>query len=98
MHGLFDHLGDVIEKGYGDNLFGIFAFGSVNYKLDYENSDLDTKLIVLPTLKDICLAKRPVSTVIVRDNNEHIEVKDLRLIDFLDTMLYSILKEKFRNG
>lgn len=73
------HLADA--KEYADKYFAITAFGSMNYGLDDENSDFDTKMIVLPSLKDICLAKSPISTVIVRDNNEHIEVRDLRLFD-----------------
>lgn len=73
------HLADA--KEYADKYFAITAFGSMNYGLDDENSDFDTKMIVLPSLRDICLAKSPISTTIIRDNNEHIEVRDLRLID-----------------
>lgn len=73
------HLVDA--KEYADKYFAITAFGSMNYGLDDENSDFDTKMIVLPSLKDICLAKSPISTTIIRGNNEHIEVRDLRLFD-----------------
>ena len=73
------HLADA--KDYIDKYFTIASFGSMNYSLDDENSDFDTKMIIIPSLKDICLAKAPVSTVIVRDNDEHIEVRDLRLVD-----------------
>ena len=76
---LENHLADA--KEYADKYFAITAFGSMNYGLDDENSDFDTKMIVLPSLRDICLAKSPISTTIIRDNNEHIEVKDLRLFD-----------------
>lgn len=79
MDRLLDHYNDL--KDYQKNFLGIFSFGSMNYNLDYEDSDFDTKVIVLPSLRDICLAKSPISTLIVRDNNEHIEVRDLRLID-----------------
>lgn len=68
-------------KEYADKYFAIAAFGSMNYGLDDENSDFDTKMIVLPSLRDICLAKSPISTTIIRDNNEHIEVRDLRLFN-----------------
>lgn len=73
------HLADA--KDYADKYFAITAFGSMNYGLDDKNSDFDTKMIVLPSLKDICLAKSPISTTIIRGNNEHIEVRDLRLFD-----------------
>lgn len=53
--------------------------GSQNYELDYEGSDVDTKLIVVPSFKDICLNKKPVSTTHVRANDEHTDWKDVRL-------------------
>ena len=56
--------------------------GSQNYGLDeYSDeymSDIDTKAIVLPPLDDFIAASPPVSTVIIMDNNEHAEVKDIR--------------------
>ena len=76
---LENHLADA--KEYIDKYFVITAFGSMNYGLDDENSDFDTKMIILPSLRDICLTKSPISTTIIRDNNEHIEVRDLRLFD-----------------
>lgn len=47
--------------------------------MDYEGSDIDTKLIVVPTFEDICLNKKPVSTTHVRPNEEHTDWKDVRL-------------------
>lgn len=60
-------------------IVGIFLQGSQNYGLDYENSDVDTKCITLPSFKDIVLARKPISTTHIRDNNEHIDLKDIRL-------------------
>lgn len=54
--------------------------GSQNYHLDYENSDIDTKIIVLPTLEDIVLNKKPVSTTHVNEDNSHVDLKDIRLM------------------
>lgn len=62
------------------HILGLFLQGSQNYNLDYENSDVDTKLIVLPTLDEIVLNKKPVSTTHVRANEEHIDFKDIRLM------------------
>ena len=62
-----------------NRIIGIFNQGSANYGLDYETSDVDTKLIVVPTFKDIALAKKPVSTTHIRANDEHIDYKDIRL-------------------
>lgn len=58
--------------------------GSQNYGLDeYSDeymSDIDTKAIVLPPLDDFIAASPPVSTVVIMDNNEHAEVKDIRVM------------------
>ena len=58
--------------------------GSQNYGLDeYSDeymSDIDTKVIVLPPLDDFIAAAPPVSTVVIMDNNEHAEVKDIRVM------------------
>lgn len=61
-------------------IVGVFLQGSQNYDLDYENSDVDTKCIVLPSWDDIVLNKKPISTTHVLDNDEHLDVKDIRLM------------------
>ena len=53
--------------------------GSQNYGLELPTSDVDTKLIVVPTFQDIALNNKPVSTTHVRANDEHIDLKDIRL-------------------
>lgn len=60
-------------------LFFIALQGSQNYGLDIETSDVDTKIAVVPTFREMCLEK-PLSGTIIRDNNEHIETKDVRLM------------------
>ena len=62
-----------------DNIVGLFLQGSQNYGLDYEHSDVDTKLILTPSLHDIIINNPPVSTTYVRKNDEHIDLKDIRL-------------------
>lgn len=85
---------------------GIFLAGSQNYGLDYESSDVDTKVIVLPTLKEVAMMKPMTSHVLVMPNNEHVEVKDVRLmfdcyrkqnINFVETLFtrYSILNPRY---
>lgn len=58
--------------------------GSQNYGLDeYSDeymSDIDTKAIVLPPLDDFIAASPPVSKIVIMDNNEHAEVKDIRVM------------------
>ena len=60
-------------------IVGLFLQGSQNYNLDLPGSDTDTKLIVAPSFRDIALNKKPVSTTHIRENNEHIDFKDIRL-------------------
>ena len=79
---IFDRLNDDIKtvQDMGHKVFGVFLQGSQNYHLDYEGSDIDTKVIVLPTLEDIVLNKSPVSTTHIREDNSHIDLKDIRLM------------------
>lgn len=79
MSRLREHYEEALEYFDESRIVGIFLQGSQNYGLDYEGSDIDTKLIVLPTFEDIAFNKRPVSTTHVRANDEHIDFKDLRL-------------------
>lgn len=60
-------------------IVGLFLQGSQNYNLDLPGSDTDTKLIVAPSFRDIALNKKAVSTTHIRENNEHIDFKDIRL-------------------
>ena len=74
-----EHLDESFEYFPVDRIVGIFYQGSGNYGLDYEKSDVDTKLIVTPTFKEIAFNKSPVSTTHVRANDEHTDFKDIRL-------------------
>ena len=62
-----------------DRIVGVFLQGSQNYGLDYEGSDIDTKCIVLPTLEDLIFNRKPVSTTHILPNEEHLDLKDVRL-------------------
>lgn len=74
-----DHLEEASEYFDDYQIVGLFLQGSQNYNLDTEDSDVDTKLIVLPKFKDIALNKQLISTTHIRENDEHIDFKDLRL-------------------
>ena len=79
---LQEHYNYLQEKGY--EVVCLCLQGSQNYKLDEYSeeymSDIDTKAIVLPSFKDFCYGKSPLSTTLVLDNNEHIDVKDVRVM------------------
>ena len=79
MKRLQDHYDESLQFFKPEEIVGVFLQGSQNYELDYEGSDVDTKLIVIPSFKDICLNKKPVSTTHVRANDEDTDWKDIRL-------------------
>lgn len=79
MKSVSKHYEESLQYFSEEQIVGIFLQGSQNYNLDYEGSDIDTKLIVVPNFKDVCLNKKPVSTTHVCKNEEHIDFKDVRL-------------------
>lgn len=104
-----EHYNEIKDKY---EVVGVFLQGSQNYGLDiYDDdykSDIDTKAIVLPTFKDIVYGNAPISTTLVRDNNEHIDVKDVRVmldtfkkqnINFLEILFtkYKIINPKYKH-
>ena len=80
MERVHEHWLEALTLFPKDRIVGIFLQGSQNYGLDYEGSDIDTKLIVVPTWEDICFNRKPVSTTHIRANDEHIDLKDIRLM------------------
>ena len=76
---LIEHFEEAKTLFPEDRIVGLFLQGSQNYSLELPTSDVDTKLIVVPTFEDIALARKPVSTTYVRANDEHIDLKDIRL-------------------
>lgn len=77
---LQEHYEEALNYFPKNKIVALCLQGSQNYKLDTSNSDIDSKLIILPTTKDLILSASPRSEVHVRDNDEHIDFKDLRLI------------------
>jgi len=76
------HYEDLNKLGFGD-VFAIFLQGSQNYGMDeYTDeykSDVDTKAIIVPSLDEILSSDRkPYSSVYVREDNSHIDIKDVR--------------------
>jgi predicted nucleotidyltransferase len=80
MNQVREHYDEALEHFPTDRIVGIFYQGSGNYGLDAPNSDVDTKLIVTPTLDDIIFNQKPVSTTHIRENDAHIDFKDVRLM------------------
>lgn len=97
-----------ITKEYSNRDFiGTFVQGSQNYLLDYEDSDVDTKSLVVPLMDEIVFAKPLLSTTKVMGNNEHCDIKDVRHffkilkksnVQFLEILFtdYSIIHSKYK--
>ena len=79
MERVKEHLEESLLHFSEDQIVGVFLQGSQNYGLDLPGSDVDTKLIVVPSFREIALNTRPVSTTHIRANEEHIDFKDIRL-------------------
>lgn len=78
MERVTDHYTDALKRFNENNIVICALQGSQNYGLELPTSDVDTKLIVTPSFRDIALDRKPVSTTFVRDNEEHTDAKDVR--------------------
>ena len=54
------HKKEVLKYYPEDQLLGVFLYGSQNYGINTETSDVDTKAILIPTFKEL-IFNRPVS-------------------------------------
>ena len=103
-----EHYCYLSSKGY--EIVFLALQGSQNYGLDvYDEdymSDVDTKAVVLPSFEDFVYNRQPVSTTIVLENNEHIDVKDIRVmfdtykkqnVNFIETLFtkFKIINSKY---
>lgn len=77
MDRMREHYEDALKQYPEHRIIGIFYQGSGNYGLDYEGSDVDTKCVLAPSLKELAESKM-TSTTYVRKNDEHIDFKDVR--------------------
>lgn len=70
-------------KGYDVVIASIY--GSQNYALESKESDVDSYLVVMPSLEDLALNRKPVSKELMYVdengvlNGEHVVVKDFRI-------------------
>lgn len=77
MDKMREHYNDALAQYPEYRIIGVFYQGSGNYGLDYEGSDVDTKCVLAPSLKELAESKM-TSTTFVRENDEHIDFKDVR--------------------
>ena len=106
MKRLEEHYNTVEQMGY--EIVGVFLQGSQNYELAYENSDIDSKAILLPKFNDFVLNNKLISTTHILENDEHIDLKDIRLmfecfkkqnINFVEILFtkYKIINPKYES-
>ena len=75
---LHEHLLHYLNT-YDKDWFVLCLQGSQNYGISDEESDVDSKLLVIPSLEDIVLNRKPVNnTLEMPDNQEHVDCKDVR--------------------
>ena len=110
--GLMRHI-EEFEKCYPNlEMFVLVLQGSQNYGLDLYTdeykSDIDTKVLVIPSLEDVVMNKKPISTTYILPNNEHTDIKDIRLyfdnfkkqnINFVEILFsnYYIINPKYQD-
>ena len=64
---------------YGEeHILNITLYGSQNYGIDIENSDVDVKAIYIPSLEEAILNQNYLSKELKNEKNEHCEIKDIR--------------------
>lgn len=105
-----EHLDYLLEKGY--DVAYISLQGSQNYGLDVYTdeykSDVDTKAVILPSFEEVVYNREPKSTTIVLENNEHIDLKDIRVmfdtykkqnVNYIETLFseYLIVSDDYRD-
>lgn len=70
---------EIARKIYPEDcIIGCFLCGSQNYNMADEQSDVDTRVLVVPSLADVVCARRPVSFEHHCENGEHINFVDVR--------------------
>lgn len=100
-----------VQDELGYEVLFIALQGSQNYGMDIYTeeykSDIDCMAVILPSFDDFVGNKQAVSTTIVLDNNEHINIKDIRLYfdllykqnpQFLELLFtdYRIVNKKYK--
>lgn len=79
-NGVKEHYDETMQFFAPNKVVGVFLAGSQNYGLNDSKSDIDTKAIILPSMDSIIFNQSPISTTHIRDNDEHIDFKDIRLM------------------
>lgn len=82
---LQEHRKEAIMNNDISDWFVIASNGSMNYGLDMPESDIDSKLLTIPSLKQLINDDRNNYLHEMSDNGEHVEVKDIAI--YMKTIL-----------
>lgn len=74
------HLDETLRYFPEKRVVYISLYGSQNYGIDTPNSDVDTKVAILPCMNDIIFNHQPLSSTHEYKDGEQIDFKDLRLL------------------
>lgn len=79
MRRVEEHLNAALAAHPGLDWFTVVAQGSWNYGMADEESDVDTKMLTLPSLNDLVFNRKSMNKVfIVEPTDEHCDMKDTR--------------------
>ena len=72
----YDYVAGLFQE---KRVIGAFYRGSANYRLDTEDSDVDTIVLIAPSIEDVVECVKPISQTFITGEGEHIDIKDFRL-------------------
>ena len=76
---LQEHYNEALKHFKPNQIVGVFYYGSANYGLNTPYSDVDSKVIVVPTWEDLVFNRKAVSTTYhMPDSDECLDCKDIR--------------------
>lgn len=78
MDRLSEHLHSALASRPDCDWFVICLQGSQNYGLADEDSDIDSKLLTMPSMRELVLNEKPLNKVHIMENDEHCDMKDVR--------------------
>lgn len=92
------NINSIIKQEYDElkhdyEIFGIFLYGSQNYNLATPESDIDTKMIVIPSFDDLVM-KKPISKTVkfpwgecdIKDVREMVKSYKKQNVNFIETL------------
>lgn len=106
---LYQHLQKVQSAGFKEEyILGIFLYGSQNYGTALDNSDVDSKCVVIPTMAELISGEKiPTRCLQIEDSGEFCTIMDVREyvrqlkknnINFIETLFteYFIVNKRYK--